>query len=252
MKTASTPPPSERNRLLLALPPDELAAIDSRLELIDLPADSLIAQKDGRIGFVHFPQTVVLSSLTVMQNGDAVEACTTGFEGFVGVPVLLGGEVSSTRLVAQVPGFSRRVAASAFPAILAAAPSLRRILERYVITMITEISVTAACNRLHSLEQRCARWLLLTHDRVMGDAFQLTQEYLASMLGVRRAGVSGVAGKLQAAALIKYSRGRIMILDRAGLQGVVCECYTQLNGTNGGNGKHEAHSASSKLQTALV
>lgn len=250
MKISSVPPPPERNRLLLALPPDELAAIDSRLELVDLPADSLIAQKDGRIGFVHFPETVVLSSLTVMENGDAVEACTTGFEGFVGSTILLGGDVSSTRLVAQVPGYTRRVAAAAFPALLEAAPSLRRILERYVITMITELSITAACNRLHSLEQRCARWLLLTHDRVIGDAFQLTQEYLASMLGVRRAGVSGVAARMQDAGFIKYSRGRIVIADRTGLEGVACECYTQLNGANGGNGKPAFQDSVPKLQIA--
>ena len=249
MKTASTPPPMERNRLLLALPASEQAAIDGLLELVDLPADSMIAQPGARIGFLHFPETVVLSSLTVMQNGDAVEACTTGFEGFVGCQILLGAKTSSTRLVAQVPGFSKRVAVGSFPALLAAAPSLRAILELYVVTVITELSITAACNRLHSLEQRCARWLLLTHDRVIGDTFQLTQEYLASMLGVRRAGVSGVAAKLQESGFIKYSRGRISIVDRAGLESVVCECYRQLNGSSNGDGA-VGHGADHKLQIA--
>lgn len=241
MKTAATPPPSERNRLLLALPASELAAIENILELVDLPADSMIAQPGARIGYVHFPETVVLSSLTVMRNGDAVEACTTGYEGFVGCSVLLGAKTSSTRLVAQVPGFSKRVAVGSFPALLAAAPSLRAILELYVVTMISELSITAACNRLHALEQRCARWLLLTHDRVVGDTFQLTQEYLASMLGVRRAGVSGVAAKLQASGFIKYSRGRIAIVDRAGLESVVCECYRELQSNGNGNGHQAAN-----------
>lgn len=249
MKAASTPPPSERNRLLLALPGSELAAIDNLLELVDLPADSLIAQPGARINFIHFPETVVLSSLTVMQNGDAVEASTTGFEGFVGCPVLLGAKTSSTRLVAQVPGYSKRVAVGSFPALLAAAPSLRAILELYVVTVLAELSITAACNRLHSLEQRCARWLLLTHDRVIGDNFQLTQEYLANMLGVRRAGVSGVAAKLQASGFIKYSRGRISIIDRAGLEGVVCECYRYLHSFGNGNG-NGAPVESHKLQSA--
>jgi hypothetical protein len=237
MKIASSTPPAERNRLLLALPPGELAAIEPMLELVDLPSDSLIAQANGPIAFLHFPQTAVLSSLTVMNNGDAVEAVTTGFEGFVGLPVFLGGKISTTRLVAQVPGYSRRLAASALPAALAAAPSLRRILEAYTLVVIGELSLTAACNRLHSLEQRCARWLMLTHDRVVGDDFQLTQEYLSSMLGVRRAGVSGVAAKLQKAGYIRYSRGRITILDRTGLEAVCCECYRLLNTANGSGAK---------------
>jgi len=239
MKIASSPPPAERNRLLLALPPHELAAIESALELVELPSDSLIAQANGPISFVHFPQTAVLSSLTVMRNGDAVEAVTVGYEGFMGLPIFLGGKTSSTRLVAQVPGFSRRLAASAFPAALVAAPALRGLLELYTLVVIGELSLTAACNRLHSLEQRCARWLLLTHDRVIGDEFQLTQEYLSSMLGVRRAGVSGVAAKLQKSGFIRYSRGRISILDRAGLEGVACECYRLLNGVNGSSAKNQ-------------
>lgn len=239
MKIATSSPPAERNRLLLALPPDELAAIASTLELVELPSEALIAQQNGPIAFVHFPQTAVLSSLTVMRNGDAVEAVTTGYEGFVGLPILLGGKTSSTRLVAQVPGFSRRLAASAFPATLAAAPALRKLLELYALVVIGELSRTAACNRLHSLEQRCARWLLLTHDRVIGDEFQLTQEYLSSMLGVRRAGVSGVAARLQRSGFIRYSRGRITMLDRAGLESVACECYLLLNGSNGNSANNQ-------------
>ena len=169
----------------------------------------------------------VVSLLTMMESGDAIEVGTVGNEGFAGLPVLLESTVSpaSAHALAQIPGEAVRMRVGPFREALRREPPLQGLLFRYANAFVTEIAQSAACNRLHTIDQRCCRWLLMTHDRVGSDYIALTQEFLAQMLGVRRASVNAVAGLLQRTGLIRYSRGRITVLDRKGLEKASCECY---------------------------
>jgi CRP-like cAMP-binding protein len=161
-----------------------------------------------------------------MADGSAVEVGTVGREGLVGLVIVLGGAASPTVTLCQIPGTARRITAERLAEAVEARPALRRLLLRYAQGYLTQVAQGAACNRLHGIEARCARWLLMTHDRVGGaDTFPLKQEFLAVMLGVRRAGVTVAAGALQDAGLIRYRRGSIRVLDRAGLEAASCECY---------------------------
>ena len=179
----------------------------------------------GPIEHVYFPQNCLISIHTRMSDGMAVEIAAVGREGLVGLPVFLGGEQTPSTAFCQIPGRSIRIAAPAFRAAARLSPAFDAVLLRYTQALLTQVSQSVACNRAHSIEQRCARWLLLTHDSVDGDSFLLTQEFLAEMLGVHRPQVSIVAGSLQQAGLIRYSRGRVRILDRAHLEAAACECY---------------------------
>jgi hypothetical protein len=161
----------------------------------------------------------------VLENGDLVEIATIGNEGMADLSVFLGLKTSSSRLLCQVPGDTLRMKTEVFLDLVARQPSLRLALGSYMVSMFIQVSQSAACNRLHPVEQRCARWILMTHDRVDSDTFPLTQDFLASMLGVRRPSVSVAAATLQNAGLINYSRGRLTVLDRAGLEAATCECY---------------------------
>jgi CRP-like cAMP-binding protein len=155
----------------------------------------------------------------------AVEVGTVGNEGFVGVPVLLQADSMPTRAFVQVRGHGYRMPSSTFEAIIAENPSIHKICSRYTMAFLNQVAQSVACNRLHVLEARCARWLLMTHDRVHGNDFVLTQEFLSYMLGVHRPAVTLAARILQKAGFIKYSRGKIAIVDRAGLEGASCGCY---------------------------
>jgi CRP-like cAMP-binding protein len=161
-----------------------------------------------------------------MKNGKAAEVGVVGKEGMLGLPVFLGTDRSSGQSFSQVPGESLRLGADAFRAAIQRSRALVDLLHRYTQALFTQVSQSAACNSLHSIEERCCRWLLMTHDRVETDEFVLTQEFLAIMLGVRRASVAEVAGKLQQAGLIHYRRGQMRILDRQGLEATACECYS--------------------------
>ena len=187
---------------------------------------------------VYFPRTAVFSLLTPLEGEPPVEAATVGREGFVGTPVVLGARTTAVQALAQVPGTAARLDAGRLtdwlqaPGRLSEAlggTSLFPLLLRYAQALQEQTAQSVACNRLHTLEERCARWLLMTHDRVGADQgvdqFPLTQDFLAFMLGVRRASVTVAAGMLQQAGLIKYSRGRIAVRDRAGLEAASCECY---------------------------
>ena len=174
---------------------------------------------------VWFPHEGVISLVASDADGEAVEVATVGSEGMTGVALVLGGRTMTNDAMVQVAGEGSRVETAAFAAALEESPSLKQRMLRYVLAVITQISQNAACNQLHSISPRCARWLLTTHDRVSGDSFGLTQEYLAMMLGVTRPSVSATAAILQKEGLIKYSRGVISILDRKGLEEVACECY---------------------------
>jgi CRP-like cAMP-binding protein len=186
-----------------------------------------LGEPGRRIEQVHFPLDAVVSILTRMDGGQSVEIATIGNEGMVGVTVALGGSDMNPREVAtvQVPGEVVSMNADAFRAELDRRGALASLIERYTRAFFSQVFQQVACNGLHSLEQRCARWILLTGDRVGGDEFPMTHEFLAQMLGVRRASVTETARLLQQAGYLQFSRGRVAIVDRTGLEGVACECY---------------------------
>ena len=218
-----------RNRLLAALEisaPDDAAWLLSRLTSADLVLGHVLAPAGEAFEAAYFPVTAVISIIGRMRDGGAAEVGTVGNEGAVGMSVLLDASPAPHETVAQIPGIVLAIDASVLRVGMEQRPELRSLLLRYVHEYLTQVAQTAACNRLHDIEQRCARWLLMTHDRV-GEAeeFPLTQAYLAIMLGVRRAGVTVAAGALQSAGLITYHRGGIRVIDRAGLEIAACECY---------------------------
>lgn len=221
--------PPAGNRLLAALaalsPPDA-AWLTALLEPVTLGLGQVVAAVGEPFAHLYFPTTAVLSVISRMADGAAAEVGTVGNEGVAGVAVLLDANTGGNETVAQIPGAAFRVPVGAFADGADGRPALRRLLHRYTAAYLAQVAQTAACNRLHGIEARCARWLLMTHDRVeQADRFPLTQEYLAIMLGVRRSGVVVAAGALRDAGLIRYSRGAIRVLDRAGLETVACECY---------------------------
>lgn len=195
------------------------------LEQLEVAVRHEVFNPNRPIAHVYFPQTCVISVHTRMRDGIAVEIAAVGREGMVGLPLLLGGKTTPATAFCQISGQSLRIEAEAFRAAMAVSPHFRAVLLRYTQALLTRVSQSAACNRVHSIEERCARWLLSTHDSVDGEFFELTQEFLAEMLGVRRPRVSVAAGILQRAGLIRYSRGRVQIVDRAGLEDASCECY---------------------------
>ena len=221
---------TRRNGLLARLSADRSATLLHAAEVVQLDLRQRIYESGSAIEHVYFPVTAVVSLVTVMSSGPAVEIATVGNEGLVGLPALLGEASSPARAFAQVPGAAVRVPTATLATAMCTDLELGQIVRRYALALLTQVAQTAACNRLHAVEQRCARWLLMTHDRVGGDRFDVTQDFLAQMLGVRRATVSAAAGALQQAGLIRYSRGRIRILDREGLERTSCECFATVRG----------------------
>ena len=213
------------NRLLAALSVDDFNLLRPYLTPVDLIAGTPVFQAGEPASHVWFPHVGVISIVAGDADGAMVEIATVGREGMSGMSLALGSETMTNDAMVQVAGHASRMEAWAFRAAVEASPSLKEIMLRYVLAVITQISQNAACNQLHAITTRCARWLLTTHDRVGGDTFGLTQEYLAMMLGVTRPSVSAVAGSLKAAGLIKYARGKVTILDRDGLEAASCECY---------------------------
>jgi CRP-like cAMP-binding protein len=226
---AVTVMPFPGNRLLAVLAvraPADAAWLASLREPVTLESGEVIAAAGEPFRHVYFPETAVLSLINRMADGAAVEVGTVGNEGIAGVAAFLEAEASANETIAQIPGAASRVPVAAFVAGAEQRPVLRRLLNRYTQAYLTQVAQTAACNRLHGIEARCARWLLMTHDRVdQAERFPLTQEFLAIMLGVRRVGVTLAAGALRDAGLIRYSRGAIHVIDREGLEAAACECY---------------------------
>jgi CRP-like cAMP-binding protein len=221
--------PTGGNRILTALgriaPTDE-AWLAMQLESVDLATGDVLTGANRPFLHVYFPDTAVLSVISRMRDGREVEVGTVGNEGFGGVSALLGNEPELNETIAQIPGRARRIQVAAFTKGADERPALRALLHRYAHSYFTQVAQTAACNRLHGVDARCARWLLMTQDRVgHADSFPLKQRYLAVMLGARRSGVTVAAGALRDAGLIRYSRGSIRVLDRAGLEAAACECY---------------------------
>jgi CRP-like cAMP-binding protein len=212
--------------LLLALPRAEYAALRPLLEQRHVVVEQVLYEPDRPIAFVYFPQSSVMAvTLGVTQRSVTVEVATIGREGFIGLPVFLNTDHDTTRTFVQGAGVVSRMRASVFRQLLKRGGQLPLLLQRYTQVVISHIVQAAACNQAHSIGERCARWLLLTHDRVDGDQFDLKQEFLGHMLGVHRTGVSKAAGTLRQAKLIRYSRGRIQVRNRAGLESAACECY---------------------------
>ena len=216
---------AEQNRLLRALPPEEHAQLLPQLTPARLHLKDVLIEADVPIRDVYFPRHGVCSVLATEQEGGAIEVGTIGFEGFIGLPVLNGADAMPYRVIVQVTGDAWRLSADAFRQLLDERPIFRKLLLRYSQYFTDQVSQHAACNQLHTVEERAARWLLLTHDRVRADTFEMTHEFLSLMLGVRRAGVSVAMGTLQAAGVLRYVRGRVAVLDRAGLKEASCGCY---------------------------
>lgn len=221
------------NRLLAALPGDEYAQLMPCLEAFEPPRQYVFYEPNEPILHVYFPNTGVASLLMFgedVDDADAVEAGTVGNEGMVGIPVFLGQDTTPGRALMQVPGTTLRMPVADFRREVVDVPGshLQVLLQRYTHALMIQMAQGVACNRLHSIEQRAARWLLTTRDRVGGPTYPLTQEFLAQMLGVRRASVSEVASELQGEGLITYSRGIITILDPAGLEARACVCYRKI------------------------
>ena len=213
------------NRLLTYLTQEDQELLLPFLEPVVLEYKRPLYNADERIEFVHFIESGVGSLVCTMADGQAAEVGTIGNEGLIGLPVLLGDNQAPSSMYVQVPGSGLRMRARIFREQLEQSERMRAVLLRYTHVFFNHIALTAACAHFHSLEQRCCRWLLMTHDRMPSDTFLLTHEFLAMMLAVRRAGVSVAAGALQRAGLIRYHRGRITILDREGLEERACECY---------------------------
>ena len=213
------------NRLLAALPARERRVFVDLLEPISYTIKQSLYKSDELIPYIYFPLGGVFSIVSDAGHGGTIEIATVGKEGFVGVPVLLGVDRTPGDAFCQIPGDALRLRAGRFREELDRRPALRGILLRYTQSFINQISQNAACNRLHSIEERCARWLLMTHDRVGVDQYLLTQEFLAQMLGVRRAGVSVVATRFQKEGFIRYGRGLLTIVNRRGLENAACACY---------------------------
>jgi CRP-like cAMP-binding protein len=214
------------NRLLALLDDATLRAVAPRLEPVSLALRSDLYQEQGAMSHAWFPADGVLSVLGAAVAAETdIEVGTIGNEGLLGVPLLLGAELSPGRVFVQVDGAGWRIGAAEFRACVQAHPGLAAVLYRYAHALMVQMAQGTACNRAHAVEQRCARWLLQTHDRVRGDEFDLTQEFLAQMLGERRATVNQVAGSLQQRGFIRYTRGRIQVVDRDGLEATSCRCY---------------------------
>ncbi len=214
-----------QNRLLALLAPSDYELLRPHLEPVQLPYRKSLYEANKPIRFLYFLETGVGSLVSTMRNGAASEVGTIGNEGVVGLPVLFGDKQAPTTVYVQVPGHGLRIRSASFSEAAQRSSTLRITMLHYAHAFFNQVTQSAACNHHHSLEQRCCRWLLMTYDRMYTPEFLLTHEFLAMMLGVRRAGVTIAAGALQRAGLIRYSRGRITILDVAGLKKRSCECY---------------------------
>jgi CRP-like cAMP-binding protein len=215
----------KENQLLAALPPAVLKRWERSLEDVELPLGEVLYEPGGVLSHVYFATTAIVSLLYVMEDGASAEIAVVGREGLVGISLFMGGESTPSRAVVQSAGIGLRMKAATLKNELARSGPVMRLLLRYTQALITQMAQTAVCNRHHSLDQQLCRWLLLSLDRLSGHELIMTQELIANMLGVRREGVTEAALKLQRAGLIRYTRGRISVLDRAGLERRSCECY---------------------------
>ncbi|MGY8905055.1 MAG: Crp/Fnr family transcriptional regulator [Burkholderiales bacterium] len=221
----SSPASPRQNRLLATLPDADYQRLLPALEPITLPLGWALYEAGDSMRHVYFPTSGIVSLLYVTLAGASTEIAVTGHEGMVGISVFMGGNHTTSRAVVQSASTGYRLRAPLALAEFSQGGALQVLVLRYTQALLTQIAQTAVCNRHHSIDQQLCRWLLLSMDRLPGNELHMTQELIANMLGVRREGVTEAAGRLQAAGLIHYVRGRITILDRAQLEQRVCECY---------------------------
>jgi CRP-like cAMP-binding protein len=217
------------NRLLARLPPGEYQRLLPRLQLVPLPMKHVLYEARSPFDYAYFPNWGVVSALTVMDDGRAIEVATIGDEGMVGLPLLVGDKTTANRMIVQVPGEALRMAEDVLRDEVSRDSPLRRLLVLYHAAYLAQVSQAVACNGLHSVHQRCCRWLLMTQDRAHSNVFPMTHEFLAEMLGVRRSTVSEVLEPFKEEGLIRYSRGKCTVLDSEGLKAGSCECYRRIN-----------------------
>jgi CRP-like cAMP-binding protein len=214
-----------KNRLLTELQPQDLAELIGHLNTVNLPKKQILYEVGAPLEHIYFIEEGLASVLTTMEDGASSEVGMVGPEGLIGVSALLGGSTSAQHVVMQLPGRGHHIPATRCKTVFDRNPGVREVVLRFIEDLLNLSSQTAGCNRLHSVEQRSARWLLMASDRTGSNVLPLTQEFLAAMLGVRRSGVSEAASELQRSGLIRYRRGVITIIDRAGLEKTACECY---------------------------
>ncbi len=213
------------NRLLAMLPREEYERLLPSLEPVSLTLGEVIYESGGQQNYIYFPTTAIISLLYMMENGSSAEMGVAGNEGLVGIALFMGGNTAPNRAVVQSAGDALKMKTKVLQDEFARAGMFQQLLLRYTQALMTQMSQTAVCNRLHTVEQQLCRWLLLSRDRLNTDELVMTQELIANMLGVRREGVTSAAQRLQENGLISYVRGHIQILDRTGLEATVCECY---------------------------
>jgi CRP-like cAMP-binding protein len=215
----------QANKLLAALPASELERLTPYLDLVQLKLGTVLYEAGQPLRYAYFPADSIISLMHVMENGDSAEIAMVGHEGVAGISGFVGADASPSRAQVQSAGSAHQIDKEILKREFARGGTLQYILLRYILALIIQMGQTAACNRHHSVEQQLCRWLLLSLDRLPSNQLHMTQELIASMLGVRREGITEAAGRLQDAGIIKYSRGHITVLDRAKLESKVCECY---------------------------
>lgn len=225
-----------RNKILESLPGAEQALLGSIGEEVDLVRGQLIAQAGEGYRHVYFPEDAVFAMVTDFRNGNSVESGTVGNEGFVGLARFFGAESCAQRTIVQIEGRACRIPFAAFTTALPQLPVLSKRLNRYMLAYLTQVAQTAGCNIQHTVSQRCARWTLLAHDRMGSNTIPLTQEFLAYMLGVRRPSVTVAQAELQRKGFISYTRGKMTVTNRAGLEKESCECYAVVHNAFAGLG----------------
>jgi CRP-like cAMP-binding protein len=223
MNSASADP--RQNHVLSALPPLERERLFPHLKLVPLPLGMVVYESGAALRHIYFPTDSIVSLLYVMQDGASAEIAVVGNEGVIGVSLFMGGETTPSRAIVQSAGYAYRLTGARLKQEFIRHGDLLHVLLRYTQSLLTQMSQTAVCNRHHTLDQQLCRWLLLSLDRLSGNRLDMTQELIANMLGVRREGVTDAAGKLQKLGVIRYSRGKITVLDRPKLERLSCECY---------------------------
>jgi CRP-like cAMP-binding protein len=222
--------PTPSNRLLLALPSSSLQRLWPQLAPVHLTARQVVYRSDERIAAVYFVESGLCSLMTTTRDGHSVESAAIGYEGLLGLTVGLGGPSMPVETIVQVPGSALRLSVELFRRELARDAAVRDVVNRYAHAMLVHLLQTAACNRLHGLEQRCCRWLLAARDRLNANTLPVTQELVATVLGVRRPSLTLALKSLQRAGAVVYRRGQIVILSRKTLEGTACECYAVVRG----------------------
>lgn len=225
--------PSIGNEILASLPAEELRRLRPLLHHIPLRGGETLCEPNRGIDWVYFPNSGMVSMVAMMREGSSVEVGLTGREGFVGIPVLLGVPATPIRALVQLPGNALRIEAGALRQVLAATPRLEERLRRFACAQSVQVAQAAACNRLHPVNERLCRWLLMSRDRSDSDLLPLTQEFLAQMLGCRRSSVTAATGRLESSGMIGCRRGLVRILNRKKLEAAACECYGVMRGVSG-------------------